>query len=45
VLDSVGAAVPIARFYGEPAVQVIVTVLTLNFIFSSASVLTDSTCA
>jgi Membrane protein involved in the export of O-antigen and teichoic acid len=41
-LASVGAAIPIARFYGEPAVRVIVTVLSLNFIFSSASVLPRS---
>jgi PST family polysaccharide transporter len=39
---SVGAAIPIAHFYGEPAVRVIVTVLSLNFIFSSASVLPRS---
>lgn len=38
-LLSVGAATPIARFYGEPAVRVIVMVLSLNFIFSSLSVL------
>jgi PST family polysaccharide transporter len=41
-LASVGAAIPIAHFYGEPAVRVIVTVLSLNFIFSSASVLPRS---
>jgi PST family polysaccharide transporter len=39
---SVGAASPIAHFYGEPAVRVIVTVLSLNFVFSSASVLPRS---
>jgi PST family polysaccharide transporter len=41
-LVSVGAAVPIAHFYGEPAVRTIITVLSLNFIFSSASVLPRS---
>jgi PST family polysaccharide transporter len=41
-LVSVGAAIPIARFYGEPAVRTIITVLSLNFIFSSASVLPRS---
>lgn len=39
---SVGAAIPIAHFYGEPAVRVIVTILSLNFIFSSAGVLPRS---
>jgi PST family polysaccharide transporter len=38
-LVSVGAAIPIASFYGEPAVRTIITVLSLNFLFSSASVL------
>ncbi len=41
-LISVGAAIPIASFYGEPAVRTIITVLSLNFIFSSASVLPRS---
>lgn len=41
-LISVGAAGPIALFYGEPAVRVIITVLSLNFILSSASVLPRS---
>lgn len=39
---SLGAANPIARFYGEPAVRGIIMVLSLNFIFSSASVLPRS---
>jgi len=41
-LLSIAAANPIAHFYGEPAVRVIVTVLSLNFVFSSASVLPRS---
>lgn len=41
-LLSLGAALPIARFYGEPAVRVIITILSLNFVFSSASVLPRS---
>lgn len=41
-LLSLGAAIPLANFYGEPAVRVIVTVLSLNFIFSSAGVLPRS---
>lgn len=41
-LISVGAAIPIANFYREPAVRVIITVLSVNFILSSASVLPRS---
>lgn len=41
-LVSMGAAIPISRFYAEPAVRVIITILSLNFIFSSASVLPRS---
>jgi teichuronic acid exporter len=39
---SMGAAIPISRFYDEPAVRAIITILSLNFVFSSASVLPRS---
>ena len=41
-LVSMGAAIPISHFYGEPAVRVIITILSLNFLFSSVSVLPRS---
>lgn len=41
-LLSVAAAAPIARFYGEPAVRLIITVLSLNFVCASIAVLPRS---
>lgn len=39
---SIGAAVPIARFYGEPAVRTIIMILSLNFVLTSLGVLPRS---
>jgi PST family polysaccharide transporter len=41
-LVSIGLATPIAMFYGEPAVRIIVALLSLNFVFSGLAVLPRS---
>lgn len=41
-LVSIGAAFPIARFYGEPAVRTIIVILSFNFVFTAIGVLPRS---